>query len=117
MSGVGLGGLVALGLLVPLWGRPRRDAEGALTVLARAGRICYAASYTGLDTVAGISTGTVAGGEVHEVVGRLFAAGDELGRASGPSAMLGFAVGYGLPAPAASQPDDARSVAGRLTNP
>ncbi|MEH0580975.1 hypothetical protein QBA54_42610 [Streptomyces sp. B21-108] len=72
--------LLVLGLLVPLWGRPRRDAEGALTVLAWAGCLCYAAYYLGLDAVAGISAGTVAAHGTHGVVGRLFAAGDELGR-------------------------------------
>ncbi|MFD4953693.1 hypothetical protein [Streptomyces sp. NPDC058451] len=146
-----------------MWGRPGRDAEGALTVLAWAGCFCRAVCHTGLDPVAGISAGTAAGGDVHGVVGRLFAAGDRMGRAGvyaltvaalatcavllrrhglrappgaavvsaacwsfvdshmlwprGVSIMLGFAVGHGLPAPAASQPDDARSAAGGLTNP
>ncbi|GAA3038902.1 hypothetical protein GCM10010448_21610 [Streptomyces glomeratus] len=73
--------LLILGLLVPLWGRPGRDVDGALTVLAWAGCFCYAAYYTGLDAVAGISAGTVAGSDTHSAVGRLFATGDELGRA------------------------------------
>ncbi|WP_327342878.1 hypothetical protein [Streptomyces europaeiscabiei] len=73
--------LLVLGLLVPLWGRPRRDAEGALTVLAWAGCFTYAAYYTGLDAVAGIGAGTAAGTGVRGVVGRLFATGNELGRA------------------------------------
>jgi hypothetical protein len=72
--------LLALGLLVPLWGRPRRDADGALTVLAWAGCLCYAAYYSGLDAVAGISAAAVAGHGTHAVVGRLFATGDDLGR-------------------------------------
>ncbi|GAA3775124.1 hypothetical protein [Streptomyces chiangmaiensis] len=50
-------------------------------MVAWAGCFCYAAYYTGLDAVAGISAGTVAGSAVHAVVGRLFATGDELGRA------------------------------------
>ncbi|WP_328836384.1 hypothetical protein [Streptomyces europaeiscabiei] len=73
--------LLVLGLLVPLWGRPRRDAEGALTVLAWAGCFTYAAYYTGLDAVAGIGAGTAAGTGVRGVVGRLFETGNELGRA------------------------------------
>ncbi|MFJ9721726.1 hypothetical protein ACIRP3_03170 [Streptomyces sp. NPDC101209] len=72
--------LLALGLLVPLWGRPRPDAEGALTLLAWAGCLCFAAYYSGLDAVAGISAGTVVDHGVHGAAGPLFATGDELGR-------------------------------------
>ncbi len=72
---------LTLGLVVPLWGRPRRDAEGALTVLAWAGCLGYAAYYAGLDAVAGISAGVVVDHGVHGAAGRLFATGDELGRA------------------------------------
>jgi hypothetical protein len=72
---------LVLGLVVPLWGRPRRDAEGALTVLAWAGCLGYAAYYSGLDAVAGISAGTLVDHGVHGAAGRLFAVGDELGRA------------------------------------
>ncbi|MFG2127097.1 hypothetical protein ACGFNV_04785 [Streptomyces sp. NPDC048751] len=71
---------LVLGLLVPLWGRPRRDIEGALTVLSWTGCIGYAAYYSGLDAVAGISAGTVVDHGVHGAAGRLFATGDELGR-------------------------------------
>lgn len=71
---------LALGLVVPLWGRPRRDVEGALTVLAWAGCLCYAAYYAGLDAVAGISAGVLVGHGVHGAAGRLFETGDELGR-------------------------------------
>ncbi|WP_228044686.1 hypothetical protein [Streptomyces ferrugineus] len=71
---------LVLGLLVPLWGRPRRDAEGALTVLSWAGSLCFAAYYSGLDAVAGISAGTVVEHGVRGAAGRLFATGDELGR-------------------------------------
>ncbi|MFC8145627.1 hypothetical protein ACFUKV_28390 [Streptomyces paradoxus] len=87
--------LLALGLLVPLWGRPRRDVEGALTVLAWAGCFGYAAYYTGLDAVAGIGAGTAAGTGVRGVVGRLFATGDELGRA-GVYALAVAALATGL---------------------
>ncbi|MEU5633101.1 hypothetical protein ACH47C_29840 [Streptomyces rishiriensis] len=72
--------LLVLGLVVPLWGRPRRDADGALTVLAWAGCACFAAYYSGLDAVAGISAGTVVDHGVHGAAGRLFATGDQLGR-------------------------------------
>lgn len=71
---------LVLGLVVPLWGRPRRDAEGALTVLAWAGSLGYAAYYSGLDAVAGISAGTVVDHGIHGAAGRLFATGDQLGR-------------------------------------
>ncbi|MGW3122804.1 hypothetical protein ACWDBW_37780 [Streptomyces sp. NPDC001107] len=73
--------LLVLGLLVPVWGRPRRDIDGFLTVLAWAGCLDFAAYYSGLDAVAGISAGTVVDRGVHGAVGRLFATGDELGRA------------------------------------
>jgi hypothetical protein len=73
--------LLTLGLLVPLWGRPRRDAAGVATVVAWAGCFLYAAYYTGLDAVAGIAAGRAAGAGAHAAVGRLFATGDALGRA------------------------------------
>jgi hypothetical protein len=73
--------LLALGLLVPLWGRPGRDAEGVLTVVVWAGCLGYSAYYTGLDAVAGISAGTVVEHGVHGAAGRLFATGDRLGQA------------------------------------
>ncbi|MFI6377097.1 hypothetical protein [Streptomyces sp. NPDC050546] len=72
--------LLVLGLVVPVWGRPRRDAEGALTMCSWAGCLCFAAYYSGLDAVAGISAGTVVDHGVHGVAGRLFATGDALGR-------------------------------------
>ncbi|MFC5219704.1 hypothetical protein [Streptomyces coerulescens] len=72
--------LLVLGLVVPLWGRPRRDGEGALTVLSWAGCLCFAAYYSGLDAVAGISAGVVVDNGVHGAAGRLFVTGDELGR-------------------------------------
>ncbi|GGU99744.1 hypothetical protein GCM10010211_78870 [Streptomyces albospinus] len=50
-------------------------------MLAWAGCLGYAAYYSGLDAVAGISAGAVAGNGVHGAVGWLFSTGDELGRA------------------------------------
>jgi hypothetical protein len=72
---------LALGLVLPLRGTPRRGVEGALVLLAWAGSLCYAAYYAGLDAVAGISAGVVVEHGVHGAAGRLFATGDELGRA------------------------------------
>lgn len=51
-----------------------------MTLLAWAGCLCFAAYYSGLDAVAGISAGTVVDHGVHGAAGRLFATGDELGR-------------------------------------
>jgi hypothetical protein len=76
--------LLALGLVVPLWGRPRRDVAGAATVLAWAAAFGYACFYTGLDAVAGIGAGIAEqhGGEQRrEVVNPLFHTGDALGQA------------------------------------
>jgi hypothetical protein len=50
--------LLTVGLLVPLWHRPRPDLAGFATVMAWAGAFVYAAYYTGLDAVAGIAAGT-----------------------------------------------------------
>lgn len=50
--------LLALGLIVPLWHRPRPNLAGFATVVAWAGAFLYAAFYTGLDAVAGIAAGT-----------------------------------------------------------
>ncbi|MFJ9538591.1 hypothetical protein ACIRPX_15135 [Streptomyces sp. NPDC101225] len=50
--------LLAVGLLVPLWRRPRADLAGIATVAAWTGAFVYAAFYTGLDAVAGIGAGT-----------------------------------------------------------
>ncbi|WP_369387652.1 hypothetical protein AB5J72_08580 [Streptomyces sp. CG1] len=75
--------LPALGPLVPLWGRPGRDVDGALTVVVWAGCLGYAAYCSGLDAVAGISAGTVAVHGVHGAVGWLFSTGDESVRSEG----------------------------------
>jgi hypothetical protein len=50
--------LLTIGLLVPLWHRPRRGLAGVATVVAWVGAFVYAAFYTGLDAVAGIAAGT-----------------------------------------------------------
>ncbi|MFE9646290.1 hypothetical protein ACFYO0_19730 [Streptomyces sp. NPDC006365] len=50
--------LLTIGLLVPLWHRPRLDLAGVATVVAWVGAFVYAAFYTGLDAVAGIAAGT-----------------------------------------------------------
>jgi hypothetical protein len=75
--------LVALGLVVPLWGRPGRDIAGVATVVAWVGAFGYATFYTGLDTVAGVAAGTVArnanGADVGPSVQALFDTGDKLG--------------------------------------
>ncbi|MFF8017986.1 hypothetical protein [Streptomyces sp. NPDC007929] len=72
---------LVLGLVLPLRGRPLRGIDGVLALLAWAGSLCYAAFYSGLDAVAGISAGVVVDHHVHGAAGRLFATGDELGRA------------------------------------
>ncbi|MGP3951941.1 hypothetical protein [Streptomyces sp. 7N604] len=85
--------LLALGVVVPLWGRPGRDAAGAATVVAWVGAFGYAVFYTGLDAVAGIAAGTVRGhAGVHPgtVVHPLFRTGDALGHAGAYA--LGVAV-------------------------
>lgn len=76
--------LLALGVVVPLWGRPRRDVPGAATFVAWAGAFGYAVYYTGLDAVAGIAAGIAEqhGGEQRrDVVAPLFHTGDALGQA------------------------------------
>jgi hypothetical protein len=77
--------LLAAGLLVPLWGRPRCDAAGAATVAAWVGAFAYATFYTGLDTVAGVAAGVVVrdagGADVGRSVQALFTTGDALGYA------------------------------------
>lgn len=72
---------LVLGLLVPLRSTARRGVDRALTLLSCAGCLCFAAYYSGLDAVAGISAGTVVDHGVHGAAGRLFAIGDQLGRA------------------------------------
>jgi hypothetical protein len=78
--------LLALGFVVLLRGRPRLDVAGVATVVAWLGAAIYAAGYTGLDAVAGIGAGTVAGqdgdqAELRRLVLALYDVGDLLGRA------------------------------------
>jgi hypothetical protein len=78
--------LLALGFAVLLRGRPRADVAGVATVVAWLGAGGYAIGYTGLDAVAGIAAGTVAGqrgdpAELRRLVLALYDIGDLLGRA------------------------------------
>jgi hypothetical protein len=88
--------LLALGLVVPLWGRPGRDVAGVATVIAWLGAFLFAAGYTGLDAVAGIAAGTVmdqrAGQDVGALVQQLFHAGDQLGQAGVRCLAIGLAA-------------------------
>jgi hypothetical protein len=84
--------LLAVPFLVLLRGRPRADLPGAATVVAWVGAAVYAFGYTGLDAVAGIAAGTVAGQpgdpvELRRLVLALYDTGDRLGQA-GVSAFL-----------------------------
>lgn len=77
--------LLTLGLLVPLWHRPRPGFEGAATVVAWAGAFVYAAFYTGLDAVAGIAAGTAvehaaAGANPGPLKRPLYEVGESLGQ-------------------------------------
>lgn len=78
--------LLTLGLIVPLWGRPTRDAAGAATIAAWLGAAVFAALYTGLDAVAGIAAGTVklhasSGQDVGPSITALFHTADSMGHA------------------------------------
>lgn len=85
--------LLTVGLLVPLWHRPRRGLAGFATVVAWAGALIYAAFYTGLDAIAGIAAGTAvehAGGtaSLGPIKGPLYDMGEALGQA-GAYALIG----------------------------
>lgn len=76
--------MLALAFVVLLRGRPRADLTGVATVAAWVCAGVYAAGYTGLDAVAGIAAGTVAGqpgdpAELRRLVLALYATGDGLG--------------------------------------
>ncbi len=78
--------LLALGFPVLLRGRPRAGVAGGATVVAWVCAAAYAVGYTGLDAVAGIAAGTVAGqpgdpGQLRAVVLALYDIANELGRA------------------------------------
>ena len=77
--------LLTLGLLVPLWHRPRRDLSGFATAVAWTSAFTYAAFYTGLDAVAGIAAGTSvehAPGTAHigSIKSPLYETGESLGQ-------------------------------------
>lgn len=78
--------MLALAFFVLLRGRPRADLPGVATVVAWVCACVYAAGYTGLDAVAGIAAGTVAGqpgdpAELRHLVLALYDTGDRLGHA------------------------------------
>jgi hypothetical protein len=77
--------LLTLGLLVPLWHRPRPDLTGFATAVAWTSAFTYAAFYTGLDAVAGIAAGTAvehAAGtaDIGPIKHPLYDAGESLGQ-------------------------------------
>jgi hypothetical protein len=76
--------LLALGFVVLLRERPRGRAAGAARVVAWFCAAVYAAGYTGLDAVAGIAAGTIAGqpgdpSELRRLVLALYETGNRLG--------------------------------------
>ncbi|WP_419665179.1 hypothetical protein [Streptomyces sp. 2-1] len=85
--------LLTIGLLVPLWHRPRLCLAGFATVVAWAGAFVYAAFYTGLDAVAGIAAGTAvehadATASLGPIKRPLYDTGEALGQA-GAYALIG----------------------------
>ncbi|MET8170254.1 hypothetical protein ABZT34_39530 [Streptomyces sp. NPDC005329] len=77
--------LLTLGILVPLWHRPRPGLAGFATAVAWTGAFTYAAFYTGLDAVAGIAAGTAvehAAGtaNIEPIKHPLYDVGDSLGQ-------------------------------------
>jgi len=88
--------LLTVGLLVPLWHRPRHGPAGIATVAAWAGAFVYAAFYTGLDAVAGIAAGTAVEhvdetASLGPVKRPLYDTGEALGQA-GAYALIGAIV-------------------------
>ncbi|GAA3351252.1 hypothetical protein GCM10020358_80270 [Amorphoplanes nipponensis] len=78
--------LLALGFVVLLRERPRTRTAGVARMVAWVCAAVYAAGYTGLDAVAGIGAGTVAGqpgdpAELRRLVLALYDTGDGLGAA------------------------------------
>jgi hypothetical protein len=78
--------LLALGFVVLLRERPPARTPAVARILAWVCAAVYAVGYTGLDAVAGIAAGTVAGqqgdpAELRRLVLALYATGDRLGRA------------------------------------
>lgn len=77
--------MLALGFVVLLRGRPHVDLPGVAKVVAWVCACVYAVGYTGLDAVAGIAAGVVAGqdgepGELRRLVLALYDTGDRLGQ-------------------------------------
>ncbi|MEU5771505.1 hypothetical protein ABZ782_36970 [Streptomyces asoensis] len=77
--------LLTLGLVIPLWHRPRPDLAGFAAAVAWMCAFTYAAFYTGLDAVAGIAAGTAvehAAGEadIGPIKHPLYIVGDSLGQ-------------------------------------
>jgi hypothetical protein len=90
--------LLALGFVVLLPGRPRAGVAGVATVVAWAGAGVYAVGYTGLDAVAGIAAGTVAGqdgdqAELRRLVLALYDVADRLGRTGVYALLLAVLAG------------------------
>ncbi|MDY7090069.1 MAG: hypothetical protein SYR96_33875, partial [Actinomycetota bacterium] len=76
--------LLALGFVVLLRERPRTRTPRVARIVAWTCAAVYAVAYTGLDAVAGIGAGTVAGqhgdpAELRRLVLALYATGDRLG--------------------------------------
>jgi len=85
--------LSALGFVVPLWGRPKADLVGLVTVLGWVGSFVYATFYTALDLIAGVAAGAVAqntpvSSDLGAATYPLFQLGDQFGRIG----IYGFAV-------------------------
>jgi hypothetical protein len=92
--------LLTLGLLVPLWHRPRPDLTGFATAVAWTSAFTYAAFYTGLDAVAGIAAGTAvehAAGtaDIGPIKHPLYNAGESLGQV-GAYALIVAVVATGV---------------------
>jgi hypothetical protein len=76
--------LLALGFVVLLRQRPHRRVPRVARIVAWGGAAVYAAGYTGLDAVAGIAAGTIAGQpgdptQLRQLVLALYATGNRLG--------------------------------------
>ncbi|WP_030438327.1 hypothetical protein [Actinoplanes subtropicus] len=76
--------LLALGFVVLLRHRPHRRVPRVARIVAWGGAAVYAAGYTGLDAVAGIAAGTIAGQpgdpiQLRRLVLALYATGNRLG--------------------------------------
>ncbi|WP_201294768.1 MULTISPECIES: hypothetical protein [unclassified Nocardiopsis] len=92
--------LLTVGLLLPVWGRPGRDASGPAVVLVWICSFVYAVFYTALDTIAGIATGALVRaveGDHEPLVRPLYGIGNELGYVGTYALLLGvLALGAAL---------------------